>query len=77
MAQGRRTAQTPFEQDDEFTVEKIVAKKLVKVAIEGSQTQVKYGKRQVKAKESVLHYEVKWLNYEQTTWEPSQRGFFY
>jgi hypothetical protein len=36
MPRARRTAQTEFEKDDEFQVEKILAKKLLKVSVEAS-----------------------------------------
>ena len=45
MSRGKRSAQTPFEQDEEFTVEKILNKKLMKVPVGGNQVQVKHGKR--------------------------------
>jgi hypothetical protein len=72
MPRARRTAQTEFEKDDEFQVEKILAKKLLKVSVEASSSTQKAGKKQVRQKESVMHYEVKWWDYEETTWEPVQ-----
>lgn len=74
MSKGRRTAQTPFEKEDEFHVEKVLAKRHMKVAIESTSTN-RVGRKPNKQKESILHYEIKWRDYEATTWEPIQCEF--
>lgn len=60
MPRGTRTAQTPFEKDGEFQVEAVIAKKYMKVAVEGGNASSRHGKKPYVQKEQVLHYEIKW-----------------
>ncbi len=73
MPKGRRTAQTSYEKDEEYSVEKVLAKKYMKIQSETSSATQTKGKRPFKttSRESVLHYEIKWADYEETTWEPA------